>query len=153
MIYTINTYLNRWSIGTNTCYIDSRKCCWRIFTRGQFWPSGIVVACVCPSVSPSVTKFVRAITHQPFKQGSPNLDQRCKRPWLRSLLFCGMIDHDPRGQIELQSQNLPHFELVHAITHHQLKLQFPNLKKKCIVALFRSLPTLGLIEIDLQFNF
>ena len=25
-----------------------------IFTRGQFWPPGIVVACVCPSVRPSV---------------------------------------------------------------------------------------------------
>ena len=48
-------------------------------TRGQFWPSVIVVACVCSSVSPSVTKFVRAITHHPFKLGSPNLDQRCKR--------------------------------------------------------------------------
>ena len=110
-------------------------------------------ASVRPSVSPSVTKFVRAITHQPFKLGSPNLDQRRKRPWLRSLLFCGMIDHDLQGQIELQSKNLPHFELVHAITHHQLKSQFPNLEQKCILALFRSLPTLGLIEIDLQFNF
>ena len=120
-----------------------------LFTRGQFWPSGIVVTCVCPSV----TKFVRAITHYPFKLGSPNLDQRCKRPWLRSLLFCGMIDCDLQGQIELQSQNLPHFELVHAITHHQLKLQFPNLKQKCILVLFKSLPILGLIEIDLQFNF
>ena len=110
-------------------------------------------ASVHPSVSPSVTKFVRAITHHPFKLGSPNLDQRCKRPWLRSLLFCGMIDHDLQGQIELQSKNLPHFELVYAITHHQLKLQFPNLEQKCILALFRSLPTLGLIEIDLQFNF
>ena len=39
-----------------------------------------------------------------------------------------MIDHDLQGQIELQSQNLPHFGLVHAITHHQLKLQFPNLE-------------------------
>ena len=65
-----------------------------------------------------------------------------------------MIDHDLQGQIELQIQNLPHFELlVHAITHHQLKLQFPNLEQKCILALFGSLPTLGLIEIDLQFNF
>ena len=25
-----------------------------IFTRGQYWPSGIVVACVRPSVRPSV---------------------------------------------------------------------------------------------------
>ena len=47
----------------------------------------IVVACLCPSVSPSVTKFVRAITHHPFKLGSLNLNHRCKRPWLRSLLF------------------------------------------------------------------
>ena len=110
----------------------------RVFTQGQFWPSGIVVACVCPSISPSVAKFVRAITRQPFKLESPNLDQWCKRPWLRSLLFCGTIDRDHQGQIELQSQNLPHFELVHAITHHQLKLQFLNLEQKCILALFRS---------------
>ena len=103
-----------------------------IFTQGQFWPSCIVVACVCLSV----TKFVGAITHYRFKLGSPNLDQRCKRPWLRSLMFCGTIDCDFQGQIELQSQNLSHFELVHAITHHQLKLQFPNLETKCILALF-----------------
>ena len=111
-------------------------------------------ACVCVCVCVSVNhEFVRAITHQPFKLGSPNLDQRCQRPWLSALLFCGMIDRDLQGQIELQSQNLPHFELVHAITHHQLKLQFPNLEQNCILALFRSLPILGLIEIDLQFNF
>ena len=54
-----------------------------------------------------------------------------------------MIDRDLQGQIELQSQNLPHFELVHAITHHQLKLQFPNLEQQRILALFRSLPILG----------
>ena len=127
----------------------------QIFTRGQFWPSGIVVACVCPSVRPSTTKFVRAITHQLSKLGSPNLDQRCKRPWLRSLLFCGTIDRDLQGQIELQSQNLPHFELVHAITHHQLKLRFPNLEQKCILALFRSLPILALIKLIFNsiFNF
>ena len=109
--------------------------------------------CLGLSVSPSVTKFVCPITHYPFKLGSPNLDQRCKRPWLRSLWFCGMIDCDFQGQIELQSKNLPHFELVHAITHHQSKLQFPNLEQKCILALFRSLTILGLIEIDLQFKF
>ena len=129
-------------------------------TKLSFYPRSVLALgccrclCVCVYVCVSVNhEFVRAITHQPFKLGSPNLDQRCKRPWLRALLFCGMIDHDPQGQIELQSQNLPRFELVHAITHHQLKLQFPNLKQKCILALFRSLPILGLIEIDLQFNF
>ena len=72
---------------------------------------------------------------------------------VKSPIFCGMIDCDLQGQIELQSKKLPHFELVHAITHYQLKLHFPNLEQKCILALFRSLPILGLIETDLQFNF
>ena len=31
--------------------------------------------------------LVRAITRDPLKLGSSNLDHRCKRPWLRSLLF------------------------------------------------------------------
>ena len=107
-------------------------------------------ACVCVSIN---HEFVRAITHQPFKLGSPNLGQKCKRPWLRTLLFCGMIDRELQGQIEPKSQNLPLFEFVHAITRHQLKLQFPNLEQKCILALIRSPPILGLIQIDLQFNF
>ena len=41
---------------------------------------------VCPSIRPCVNhELVRAITHHPFKLGSPNLDHICKRPWLRSL--------------------------------------------------------------------
>ena len=32
-------------------------------------------------------ELVSAITCHLFKPGSPNLDQRCKTPWLRSLLF------------------------------------------------------------------
>ena len=32
-------------------------------------------------------ELVCTITHHPFKLGSPNLDQRCKVPWIRSLLF------------------------------------------------------------------
>ena len=39
------------------------------------------------------------------------------------------------------------------MTHQELKLQFPNLEKKYILALSGFLPILGLIEIDLQFNF
>ena len=54
------------------------------------------------SVSPSVTKFVRTIIHHPFKLGSPNLDHRCNRPWLRSLLFLGLI--------ELDMSNLTYFQ-------------------------------------------
>ena len=33
--------------------------CLQVFTRGQFWPSGIVVACVCLYVRPSVRPCVR----------------------------------------------------------------------------------------------
>ena len=55
--------------------------------------------CVCLSVCLCVNHLlVRLITQDPFKLGSPNLDQRCKRPWLRSLLFWGAIDLDLQGQ-------------------------------------------------------
>ena len=40
--------------------------CQSVFTRGQFWPSGIVVACVCVSVCPCVRECVyqsRACPH------------------------------------------------------------------------------------------
>ena len=77
-----------------------------LFTRGQFWPSGIVVACVCVCVHVCVSvclcvnhDFVHVITLHPFKLESPNLEHRCKTPWLRSLLFCGVIDLDLHGQI------------------------------------------------------
>ena len=60
--------------------------------------------CVCLSVN---HQLVRAITHQPFKLESPNLDQRCERPWLRSLLFFWTIDLELQGQIELKSQIYP----------------------------------------------
>ena len=109
-----------------------------------------VCVCVCLSVN---HQLVRAITHQPFKLESPNLDQRCKRPWLRSLLFFGTIDLELQGQIELKSQNLPHFELVRAKSHHQLKSLFPNLGQKCILALLRSLLILRWIDLDVLFHF
>ena len=52
-------------------YVIWKKSCTIIFTRGQFWPSGIVVACVCVCVSVCLSvclcvnhEFVRAITLQ-----------------------------------------------------------------------------------------
>ena len=109
-----------------------------------------VCVCVCLSVN---HQLVRAVTHQPFKLKSPNLDQRCKRPWLRSLLFSGMIDLELQGQIKLKIQNLPHFELVRAISHHKLKSVFPNCVQKCILILLRSLLILGWIDLDVLFYF
>ena len=59
-----------------------------LITRGQFWPLRIVVACVCVCVRVSVNhEVVRTIIHQPFKLGSPNLDQRCKRPPIEVSIF------------------------------------------------------------------
>ena len=55
--------------------------------------------------------------------------RRCKTPWLRSLLFLGMINIDLQGQIELESHILPHFELVCTITHQPFKLESPNLDR------------------------
>ena len=67
-----------------------------IFTRGQFWPPGIVVVCVCVCIN---HLLVPTITRHLFKLGSPNLVQRSKTPWLGSLLFRGAIDLDLQGQI------------------------------------------------------
>ena len=39
-------------------------------------------------------ELVRPITHHPFKLGPPNLHQMFRIPWLRSLLFWGLIELD-----------------------------------------------------------
>ena len=69
-----------------------------IFIRGQFWPPGIVVACVCVCVCFNHL-LVHTITRHLFKLGSPNLVQRSKTPWLRSLLLWGANELDLQGQI------------------------------------------------------
>ena len=74
--------------------------------------------------------LVRALACDLFELGSPNWDQGCKNNLAKMPIICGKIDLDPGGQIELQSQNLPKFELVHVITHHQLKLEPSYLEKK-----------------------
>ena len=107
--------------------------------------------CLRLSVRPCVNHLlVRTITRDPFKLGYPNLNHRCKRPWFRSLLFCGVIDLYLQGQINLRSQNLPHFELVRAITHHSFKIGPPNLDQMFKIPWLRSLLFLGLIELDMS---
>ena len=122
-----------------------------IFTRGQFWPSGIVIVrvCVCACVCVCINHLLLGtiIIRHLFKLGSLNLVQRSKTPWLRFLLFWGAIDRD------LQTQNWPHFELVQTITHHLFKLGFPNLDNKCILALLRSLLIRDLIDLELHLHF
>ena len=51
------TFRPQW---VNSFFLVSAAWIWvMVFTRGQFWPSGIVVACVCLSVWPSVRLCVR----------------------------------------------------------------------------------------------
>ena len=54
--------------------------------------------CLCVRVCINHLR-VRTRTHHPVKLESPNLAYRCKRPWLRYLLFWGVIDLDLQGQI------------------------------------------------------
>ena len=99
--------------------------------------------CVRPCVN---HKLVCAITHHPFHLGSPNLDHRCKRPWLRSLLFWEWLTLTFKVKFNFRSQNLPHYELVRAITHHPFELGPPNLDQRCKIPWLRSLLFWGLIE-------
>ena len=60
---------------------------------------------------------------------------------------------DLQGKFEFKIQNLSNFELIYARTPLQLKLGFLNLDQTWILTLLTSLIVLGLIDIDLQFDF
>ena len=81
-----------------------------------------------------------------FKLWSPNLEQRCKTIWLRSLFFfiffffgggggeVGGIDLDFQGQFELKTLKVYPIlsnSNIHPINHPQLRLEPPNLGKRC----------------------
>ena len=125
------------------------KCCGRvkwvhqqsvILTRGQFWPSGIVVACVCLCVRLSVRVcgnhlLVRAITRDPFKLWSPNLDQRCKRPCLGPYCFGGQLTLTFKVKFNLKVRIYPIWACPH---HNSLPIgaritQFGPDVKNCLV--------------------
>ena len=109
---------------------------------------------VCPSVRPCVNhQLVHAITHHPFKLGSLNLDHRCKRPWLRSLLFLGWMTWTFKVKLNSKSTFTP-FWACPCHNSPPIEVIISKFgKQKCILALFRSVPILSFIEIDLQFNF
>ena len=62
------------------CHCFMRVCGFVHFYLSPVWASGYH-CCFHLSVCPSINKFVCTMTHHLFKLGSPNLDQRCKRPW------------------------------------------------------------------------
>ena len=56
--------------------------------------------------------------NHPFKLGLTNLDQKCKIPWLRSLLFCGAINRGLQGQIWLKKSNFQVLPLLEIHNNH-----------------------------------
>ena len=54
--------------------------------------------CVCVSVN---HELVRAINFHLFKLETPNLDQKCKTPWLKYRLFWQLLDLYLQGEIYL----------------------------------------------------
>ena len=53
-------------------FYETRQCRQISFiTRGQFWPSGIVIACVCGSVCPCVSVYVYQSRACPHDNSSP----------------------------------------------------------------------------------
>ena len=94
------------------------------FTWPTWGQSGADSTQVGPMLAPWTLlsgQFVRAITDHVFKLGLPNLDQQYKGPWLRPILYCGMIAYST-----LEVKNWPHFEFVPAVTHHLSTIGFPN---------------------------
>ena len=68
-------------------------------------------------------------------------------------IILGVIGLELQGQIQLESRILPHFEFVRAMTCHPFKLESPNQDKKCILIQLRSPLILGVINLQLQFQF
>ena len=61
------------------CWLSCERLRYKVFTQGQFWPSGIVI-CVCVRVRVCVSLcvnhlLVRVITWDPFKLGSPKMQK------------------------------------------------------------------------------
>ena len=85
----------------------------RVFSR-TFYQRPVLCVCVSVCVSLCVNHLlVRVITRDPFKLGSPNLDQRCKRPWFKSLLFWGAIALTFRVKFNLKSEFTPFWACPH----------------------------------------
>ena len=66
-------------------------------TQGQYWPSGIIIACVCVCVRQLF--FVRTITHLTFQLHSSNLDQKIQQILLKVPIVLVLIDPELPGQI------------------------------------------------------
>ena len=133
------------------------------FLTYHFYPRPVLASWYCrclrlsayPCASPSVTKFVRAITHHPFKLGSPNLDHRCKTPCLISILFLGWFALTCKVKFNFKVKICP-IKSLWVCPRYRSPTNEVKISKcgpKCIFALLLSLLILGLIDLSLQFHF
>ena len=118
-----------------------------VVTWGQFWPSDIFVARVCLCVYVCVCQSIIYLRDNlsPIKVTITNFGSQVQNILvkIRVVLEVDWLWHS--------KPNWTYFELVHAITHHRLELQwFLNFRPK---VMFRSLLILGLIDLELQFHF
>ena len=86
---------NSWPIRARTTKFgpEVQNTLLKIFTvlgGNWYWPSRATLSNFKVKFYPFLSlKFVRGISHHPFKLGSPNLDQRCQATLLRPLVFGG----------------------------------------------------------------
>ena len=145
-----------------------------VFTPGQFWPSGIVVACVCLRVCVRVSMCVCQSCVPITRDNSGHSRQTritkfgpkihkalVKIPIFFFFLFIylffffwgggggggGQLALIFKVKFNLKSEFTP-FQLVRTITHYPFKLGSHNLDQMCKIAWFRSL--LFWVAIDLS---
>ena len=81
-----------------------RRCVANKFIFGAYGYCHHLCLCVCLSVCQLLA--VRAITHHPFKLGSPNLDQKLQNISLKVPIVLGLIQLNLTGQIYLNFKAL-----------------------------------------------
>ena len=120
-----------------------------IITRGQFWPPGIVIAPVRPSVRHQVCPRDNSSLVQ---ARITKLGPRMQNTMVKVPIVLGGNQLWPsRSNLRSKSsQNLPHFELLRTITHHPFKLGSPNLDQRCKIHWLISLLFWVAIDLDLQ---
>ena len=95
-----------------------------VFIWDQFWPLGIVVACVCVSIPLCVNhELVYKMTHDLFKLGSPKFGGQLTLTFIVKFQFSLIIN----------------FKFICMTTHHLFKLRSPNLDQQCKITCLRSL--------------
>ena len=104
-----------------------------LFTRGQFWPSGIVIACICVSVRVSVCVYQSlACPHDNSSAAQPRITKFGTETWKSNFTSFWARPHDNLSPVKLES---------------------PNWDQKCILVWLRSILILGAINLQLQYHF